>query len=179
MYRIIFFISILFLLVSCSTEKTQVVEIHGYSDNSVVVRGMWVEYPDGSILTSAHVVQDSQIEYRIRDTIYTVWVVDVSHDRALLVERTRSEEWKALLFPEFPMSHTWDIIATKIKRGDKIVSLTGSIVSPSGSVIGYDSLWKTRTLTGVVITDIPLLPWDSGAPIYDMRGNLIDLVHVQ
>ena len=179
MYRIIFFISILFLLVSCTTEKTQVVEIHGYSDNSVVVRGMWVEYPDGSILTSAHVVQDSQIEYRIRDTIYTLWVVDASHDRALLIERSRSDEWSTLVLPEFSLSHTWDIISTEVKRWDRIEVLTGSVLSPSGLVIGYDSRWKTRTLSWVVITDMPLMPWDSGAPIYDMRGKLIDLVHVQ
>jgi len=174
-----FLILALVILSSCTSDRNEAVEIYGYSENRVVVRGMWVEYPDGSVLTSAHVIQDSRIEYRIHDTIYTVWVVDNSHDRALLVEESQSEEWKTLLLPEFSLSHTWDIISTKVKRGDKIISLTGSVLSPSGSVIWYDSRWKTRTLSGVVITDIPLMPWDSWAPLYDMKGNLIDLVHVQ
>ncbi len=35
-----------------------------------------------------------------------------------------------------------------------------------------------RMLSGIVVTGIPAQQGDSGAPIYDKEGDLIDVVHV-
>lgn len=37
---------------------------------------------------------------------------------------------------------------------------------------------KSITLSGIIVTDILLEPGESGAPIYNQKGELVDVVHI-
>ena len=55
----------------------------------------------------------------------------------------------------------------------------GKVLDLSGSIIGYDTTGRVVTLSGIVLTDLEFLPGDSGAPIYTLDKELIDVVHVR
>ena len=57
--------------------------------------------------------------------------------------------------------------------------MTGKVVDPSGSVLGYDMTGRVVTLSGIVLTDLDLQPGDSGAPIFTTEREIVDVVHVR
>jgi hypothetical protein len=66
-----------------------------------------------------------------------------------------------------------------VSRSGSIVRQVGKVVDPSGSIVGYDTTWRVVTLSGIVLTDLDLLPGDSGAPIFTLDRELVDVVHVR
>lgn len=178
MYTIFLFISI-FLLTACTHNLYETVEIVWKNQtNATLVRWMWVRWSDRSILTSAHVVRDDNLRYMIGGEKYMVVKRDISTDRAVLSQNVVSG-WYTENIWQLKSIYVWDPIYTEVNRSNKITRLTGKVKNPSGSVLGYDSLGRTMTLSWIVLTDLVLLPWDSGAPIFDKDRELIDVVHVK
>ena len=86
MFRISLLISMLLVLVSCTTQSYETVEIIAKESQNgqIIVRGMGVKISDGSILTSAHVVRDDRLVYEISGIRYQVSERDEIGDRAVL-----------------------------------------------------------------------------------------------
>ncbi len=179
MYTISLLISMIFFLASCSSSQYTTVEIIWKNqNNATLVRWMWVRWSDRSILTSAHVVRDDALRYIVEGETYMVVKLDTPRDRAILSQRVVSG-WYTENIWQLKSPLVWESIYTEVSRSKKIVTLTGKVLSPSGSVMGYDALGRVTYLTWVVLTDLPLLPWDSGAPIFTSSREVIDVVHVQ
>ena len=179
MFRIFALISILTLLSACAQRYYETVEIvWKESQNSqIVVRGMGVRIWDDQILTSAHVVRDDRLHYEIGWVIYQVSDRDMVGDRAILaIDTNRNIQSK---IPHLQQVQKWDPIYTEVSRSGSIVRIAGKVVDPRGSVTGYDTTGRVVTLSGVVLTDIDLVPGDSGAPIFTHEWELIDVVHVR
>lgn len=139
---------------------------------------MWVKWTDGSIYTSAHIVRDDTLSYIIGWEKYMVVKRDIWSDRAILSQRVVSGWYTEDIWHLWPI-FVWDSIYTEVIRDKKIAKLAGKVVDPSGSVVWYDAMWRTMTLSWIVLTDLALLPWDSGAPIFSSDRELIDVVHVK
>lgn len=92
MTRISLLISMILLLVSCTTQSYETIEIIAKESQNgqIIVRGMGVRLPDGSILTSAHVVRDDRLVYEASDIRYHVSERDIVGDRAILVRSEKS-----------------------------------------------------------------------------------------
>jgi hypothetical protein len=174
------------LLVSCTTQGYETIEIiwKESQSNQIVVRGMWVRVSSDQILTSAHVVRDDRLVYEIWGMFtgypsvrYEVSSRDTAGDRATLsqVQDVKIQTQN----PRLQRVQKWDPIYTEVSRSGSIVRIVGRVVDPSGSILGYDTLWRVVTLSGIVLTDIDLQPGDSGAPIYTTLWDLIDVVHVR
>jgi S1-C subfamily serine protease len=150
-----------------------------------IVRGIGTILPTWAILTSAHVVSDPRLIYTfslddMTQSSVRVSAIDPVSDVALMVTDISLDGdtigWVA--YPFAPTS-TGDTISTTVIRSWALITLTGQVVSPSGQILGYTRDGRTETLSGVVITDLRVIPGDSGAPIYDRRGELVDIVHAR
>jgi hypothetical protein len=181
MIKVFFSLSVCLLLISsCTTGEYETVEIIGKdpTTSEVRIRGMGVRLPGRAILTSDHVVRGG-MRYEVWGMNYDVVESDVGWDRAILsriqdrelriqdVLKSRNQIWK------------WDPIYTEVSRSGSIVRQVGKVVDPSGSIVGYDTTWRVVTLSGIVLTDLDLLPGDSGAPIFTLDRELVDVVHVR
>lgn len=178
MHKILILIS-LFLLTACTHNQYETVEILWKNQtNATLVRWMGVKGSDGSILTSAHVVRDDNLSYMIQGERYRVVKRDIWSDRAVLSQRVVSG-WYTESIWQLKSIYVWDPIYTEVNRSKKITRLNGKVLNPIGSIIWYDNLGRTITLSWIVLTDLELLPWDSGAPLFDRDGDLIDVIHVK
>ena len=63
-------------------------------------------------------------------------------------------------------------------RSGRSISLTGTIQALNPTLSVYDVLGNQSRITPRIETDIPFFPGESGAPIYDIEGKVIDVVHV-
>jgi S1-C subfamily serine protease len=136
-----------------------------------------------TVFTSAHVVRDDRLRYEVWGMRYDVWERDFDVDIAYMKMNNeqwtmnnicnsyRAYVWKAQLT-------VWQSIYIPVIRSGSLVTLTGSITSLTGTILAYDSVGRTQTLTGLILTDISLSPWDSGAPILDGQRRVIDVVHI-
>lgn len=178
MYKILALISI-FLLTACTYNQYETVQILWKNQtNATLVRWMWVRWADGSILTSSHVVRDDNLNYMIGWKKYMVVKRDIPTDRAVLSQYVVSG-WYTDDIWQLKSIYIWDPIYTEVNRSKKITRLTGKVQNPNGSALGYDNLGRTIALSWIILTDLTLLPWDSGAPIYNRDGELVDVVHIQ
>lgn len=176
----IIFILITFLLVACTRTPYETVQIIWKNQtNAIVVKWMWVKWGDRSILTSAHVVRDDTLEYLTEWEIYSVLQRDNLVDRAILIPNNLNRDENYMDSWQMRKTSTGESIFTEVMRSGSLLTLTGIILNPSRSVIGYDNFWRIATLSWIVLTDLELLPWDSGAPIYDAEREVIDVVHVK
>jgi hypothetical protein len=195
MFRRFLYISVSLLLISCTRGDYETVEIIGKdpTTSEIRIRGMGVRLSDGSILTSDHVVRGG-MRYEVWGMRYDVWERDMIGDRALLIRSdigilpllggARGGTGSRIPLLVSPIRgetkiQKWDPIYTEVSRSGSIVKQVGKVVDPSGSVTGYDTTWWVVTLSGIVLTDLDLLPGDSGAPIYTLDRELIDVVHVR
>lgn len=175
----IYIIFILLFVSACSHHQYETVEILWKNQtNATLVRWMWVKWSDGSILTSSHIVRDDNLNYMIWWQKYIVVKRDTITDRAVLSQRVVSGSYMDDIW-QLKSVYVWDPISTEVNRFKKITQLKWKVVNPSGSALGYDNLGRTTTLSWIVLTDLSLIPWDSGAPVYDRDGELVDVVHVQ
>lgn len=178
-------IAISLLLISCSAPPYDgsIVEIVGNRSWISVVRGMWVCISDGRVLTSAHVVSDDRDTYMIWETPYSISERDIMADRAYL-ERDAADGYNPCLHTR---EYIWktdtqnigDIVAIPVMRDSTLIYLTGYIITTTGTILAYDTRWQSRVLSGMVLTDVQLLPGDSWSPILDGQGRVIDIVHVE
>lgn len=187
--KILTYILTLSLLSSCvlhSEVDDGVVQVIGVRGGNEVVRGMWVCIDASTILTSAHVVRDDTINYQLRNARYqsihvnsTIMERDNNSDIAYLraqedvCKRPKKYTWKT------NDTGLWHAISIPVMRSGSMIMLTGTIISLTGTVLAYDTLGRTGLMTWVLMTDILTQPWDSGAPILDNEGRVVDVVHIQ
>ncbi|MBC7503976.1 trypsin-like peptidase domain-containing protein [Candidatus Gracilibacteria bacterium] len=181
MRQIIILISISLLLTACMQSRYETMEIIGKESQTkqVLIRGMGVMLPDGSIFTSAHVVRDDRLIYETDGVIYRVWERDTIGDRAILSQIPDLKSKIRDIVKNTNIIRVGDPIYTEVTRSGSIVRIAGKVVDPSGVVTGYDTTGRVMILSGIVLTDISLLPGDSGSPIFTHLGELIDVVHVR
>jgi S1-C subfamily serine protease len=169
------------------TSRYQVWRIIGSypSLSGSIVRGMGTILPTWQILTSAHIVSDPRLIYTfsvdgMSQSSVRMSTIDPLSDRALMVTDL-SLNWDMIGWVVYPFAptHTGDVITAQVIRSWALITLTGQVVSPSGQIIGYKRDGRTEMISGIVITDLSVIPGDSGAPIYDRRGELIDIVHAR
>lgn len=201
MKKILLYILTLSLLSSCTVGSRTgdgVVGIIWVRDGAQVVRGVWVCIDEQKVLTSAHVVRDDTINYELRIMSHkgvqanyewtppnATWIErDENIDIAYM--RVKSEEWRVKdicrKYKEYIWkSHliVWESVSIPLIRSGSVVNLTGMVTSLTGMILAYDTLGRTQILSGIVMTDISLAPWDSGAPILDKWGRVVDVVHVR
>jgi S1-C subfamily serine protease len=171
----------LILLSSCGQSLSPtdwVVSIRGYRGETEVVRGMWVCIAEDRVLTSAHVVREDRLRYEVWGMRYEVWERDFSTDRAYLKTMTNTCTLPREYIWKIETLTIWEKISIPVIRSGSLITLTGSITSLTGTRLAYDSVGRTQMLSWLILTDISLLPWDSGAPILDGQGRVIDVVHV-
>ncbi len=183
-YLYIFVVS---LLSSCTIQSQitdGVVHITWLHDGIEVVRGMWVCVDQSTILTSAHVVRDDALRYEVWGMRYEVSERDTLTDRAYLTVMSEGlgvknicRDYKEYIWKSDIVS--WESVSIPVVRSGSLVILTGTINSLTGTLLAYDTLGRTQVLSGIIMTDISLVPWDSGAPILDEEGRVVDVVHVQ
>lgn len=180
MFKVAIIIFLFFFLSACS-EGTD------YSDVQIIWKEQWnnslkikwrgVMFDDGSVLTSAHVVSDDRINYTIEGKEYFTIERDVWGDRAILIQSGIQTIYSLNMFPK--KIHTGSIVSTKVIRSWSVSLLTWSVLFPHKSIVGYDSFGRVVELNWLVLTDMDLISWDSGAGIYAENGELIDVVHVK
>ena len=172
-------ISMILLLVSCTSQGYQTVVIvwKESQNRQIMVRGMGVRMSDDQILTSAHVVRDDRLIYEAGWVIYQVSDRDMTGDIATLSQTQVAKNQTQIL--RLSSVQKWDQVFTEVSRSGSIVRMTGKVVDPSGSVLGYDMTGRVVTLSGIVLTDIDLQPGDSGAPIFTTQWEIVDVVHVR
>lgn len=177
MSKVILLILWAFLIVSCSKISDTTVEIVWKNNSTVVVKWMGVILADLTLLTSAHVVRDDQLVYMVWWEEYIVSKRDTIGDRAILSKKNTQSQWNLNIFPK-KVTPGIPVYAEAIRSGS-LMTLTGIVTNPSWSIVAYDSLWRIMTLSGIVLTDIVFSPGDSGAGIYTIEWELIDVVHVK
>jgi len=163
-----------------------VVVIRWIHDGNKVSRGMWVCIGRDYILTSAHVVRDDSMRYEVWGMRYEVSERDFDTDIAY-IKIVDTEPWAIKnichhhrqYIWKHPEVFIWQSITISVMREGILTSLTGTVTSLTGTILAYDTLGRTQPLSDIIMTDISLLPWDSGAPILDMQGRVLDVVHVE
>jgi hypothetical protein len=137
---------------------------------------MWVLHND-MLITGAHVVRNQQLKYFAWDYEYDLQHIDYSKDRAILTQKKpiQSDE----LYKVFTWASYGEVVYAQVMRNNKITTLTGMVLDASGSVLGYNQLWRIMSLQWIILTNIQFVPGDSGAPIFNLSWELVDLVHIQ
>ncbi|MBX9808975.1 serine protease [Candidatus Gracilibacteria bacterium] len=171
-------ITIIFILTACGKPDFIPVEIVG-KDNvyQVITRGMGILHND-ILITGAHVVRNQQLQYFVGEQKYILQNIDYIKDRAFLSKTNDGFDTKKL-YSFGVKGGLGDSVFAQVTRNNIIVTLTGKIIDASGSVLGYDGQGRITPIQGIILTDIQFISGDSGAPIFNVSGELIDLVHVQ
>ena len=127
----------------------------------------------GVYLTSNHGVSDGKKIYKVANKIVQVLDRDISKDWAVLAESPKQFS--------LDFSQAWignEVYALVFREGN-IVRLNGKVLDPSAQIAGYNSSGMITLIHNVVMTDIPFELGDSGAPIFNQQGDIVDIVHVQ
>ncbi len=155
-----------------------------WMDSSGMIKIRWSGYfytPD-SVVTSAHVVPDDRIMYQgiSGDNIFSLTLVsrDISRDVAILSSSKKIGKSSGELFQRGTLEKNSPIFAL-VYRSGAVTRLDGKIRELDASILAYDQNGKSLTLTGILMTDIEFFPWESGSPLFDTEGSLIDVVHVR
>jgi hypothetical protein len=106
--------------------------------------------------------------FTISDTDYTKAMSDTVITR-ILHDMDTSRIWLKI----------WDPVFTYVFRSGSVVRLDGKVLEPNGRTLGYTKRGQIMILSWVVLTDIRVVPGDSGAPVFTSDTNeFIDVVHV-
>lgn len=189
-----FLLSVFLCLAACDRElgyHDGVVRILGSKEDFNIVQWMGVCVYSGVILTSAHIVRDDTINYQLRMNHHE-WVStdalvierDNETDIAYLTMKSR-ESWQNIPC-QSPKKYIWKIgltpwdrIYIPVIRSGSMTTLSGSVTAITGTLLAYDTSGRIQQIHDMVMTDIDLQPWDSGSPILDTEGRVIDVVHVR
>lgn len=187
MKRLIVVISCFLIIGACSHLQYQMVEIVWKESQSSAVRVQWmgIRLVSWDIVTSAHIVRDDSLVYQIGNIPYSIRMRDAIGDRAVLSKNytwwiiTDGAHITSLFWANRENIQKWDPVYTEVTRSGRIVQISGKILDLNASILGYDTLGRLTTLSGIVLTDMILSPWDSGAGIFTLSGELVDVVHVK
>lgn len=166
---------LIFSLTSSSSGSfsARVLSLDMIRDGQVVSISTAYEFAPGMFLTSAHSVRDQSAKYRIDGRYIVNMLTDGTHDRAV-VSYTDSE----LYFPKLTLPEKSETIYASLLRDGKNVILTGSVLEVTGSMMGYTEKGIFIPIHDVLLTNIQTQRGDSGAPLLDGAGNLLDVVHI-
>ena len=164
---------------------TGIVDIYttlGYQDGQAAGTGMIVD-PSGEVLTNNHVIRGATV-FKVVDVTtkktYTATVVgySVSQDVGVL----RLENASKLATISVGNSSTLKVgqkvsaLGNALGQGTKSAA-TGSIVRLNQSLTAYDSEGgSSESLTGMIETDAPVQPGDSGGPLFNASWKAIGMV---
>ncbi len=139
--------------------------------------------PTGEVLTNSHVIEGtSSISVQINGTgrVYKATVVgtDSTHDIALL----RLENASGLATAETADSSTLDIgdavtaIGNALGQAGPPTMATGVVTALNQSITAGDrSSGGAEALRGLIQTDVPLQPGDSGGPLLNDRSQVVGI----
>ena len=172
---------------SCSQriDDTNIVKIYRKIDTQSELSWVWVRVEDWVYLSSAHVVRNNRYSYLIQSwaSLFPVRIVaqDNEWDRVLLT--TTNNPWTPQrtideFLTEKSNIKNGDKVYTYLTRSGSLSRIDGTIIEVNAKTLGYTQLWQTYMLSWIVLTDLEVLPGESGAPIFSSRGGLIDVVHV-
>lgn len=145
--------------------------------------GTLVQIDSETYLTTTHSVRDDRYQYvRYDETgIIPLSVIDRDHLSDIAILRSRdtlpSPSWEvsARYFTTVDRVLT-PVSIVRVVSGERIISRAEliknnyiSIVDPQIRIVNY---------SGNILSGVLLRPGESGSPVYDLSGNLIDLVHV-
>jgi S1-C subfamily serine protease len=138
---------------------------------------------DTVIITSAHVVPDDR---RIYETTYLGEELPLSvkarlpaRDIALLTLKWQDFQWDIQDILSVSEVKIGDTVSIPVSRSGSLVRLTGVVREVAAQVLAYDQHGEVKIFSGIILPDTPFLPWDSGAPVFNRWGKLIDVVHVR
>ena len=188
MKRIIGIICIsVFLLSACAErvvreEDSRVVEIFSLRDDQRAKIGMWILIDESTLLTSAHVVRDDRYGYSLGEgkNTHSFRVIerDTLSDSALLSSEESKKKYRIEALYNRTNLYSGSLVHAIVSRSGSLVRLDGKIREINAKTIGYTEQWQIYTLSWIVLTDLWVESWDSGAPIFSESWVLIDLVHV-
>lgn len=162
------------LLSSCANTTEYLVQIEGQINNTVFTRGTGWKMRDDTVLTAAHVVPDDRGIYTVNNDVWYLVYRDFGRDIALLSVHTGTivTEWNMYT------SHVGDTVKIPVWREGSVTWLTGSIIATGAYHVAYADNGAIRHIGPVVHTDMRTEVGDSGAPIFDVQGNIVDVVHI-
>ncbi len=92
----------------------------------------------------------------------------------ILLEKSSQEEIPPI--KQTSGSDTNTPIYALVFRSGSWMRIDGKILSENASYIGYDVTLSGRVFTWALETDIVLLPWESGTPLWTSRGELLGVM---
>lgn len=183
-----FFIICVVIISGCSNHdnfRDSIVQIQWIHNGIEVVRGMGVCVDNSIILTSAHVVRDDRFLYEVMGTRYQVIERDIVRDTAYM-KQLYPEHWNTNKSCTSQIKYIWkqksqvnDSVYVPLMRSGSIVLAEGRVVSLTWNILWYDNLGHVQFMTEMLVTDILFEPGDSGAPMLDAEGQVVDVVHVR
>ena len=187
MKRLIVVIFCFLIIGACSRLQYQTVEIVWKESQSSAVRVQWmgIRLVSWDIVTSAHIVRDDSFVYQIDNIPYRIRMRDTIGDRAVLSKNytwwiiTDGTHIISLFWTNRENIQKWDPVYTEIIRSGSREKIDGKILDVNASLVGYDTLGRITILSGIILTDMALNPWDSGAGIFTLSWELVDVVHVK
>lgn len=196
MKRIICFCFLLLsLLTGCSSNKDPIyhdtIEIYsGWEPSHKLWGGVFIA-PD-IVSTSAHILRDDRNGYSMRGWTYditplSILLRDDASDTAFLeigdASLHTTLDWINTLRAQIA-THRARIgvgsgVMVRVRNGTHILVKTGTVLNTSGTLLALWNLSQLEKIHGILLTDINFESGESGSPIFDMEGNLVDVVHVK
>ncbi len=179
-----FSLGVVLLLSSCIHENTSLESQPEDRILNISLRdgysiGKWVYTDSDTILTVGHVVSKNQ-KYRIskewgksvNERIIKDIIVSTGSDIArILLEKFPQENISPIQYSS--VSDIDTLIYALVFRSGSWIRIDGKLLSKDTSYIGYDTILSGKVFTGALETDIVLLPWESGTPIWTLLGELL------
>lgn len=180
-FIIVSLVSLSTLLFSCSKQWIDKRVVSLYAKDTVgtqIIRGSG--YMSGDIIfTSAHVVPDDRWTYFASGeaSSYRVYARDIDTDRAILNPQHIPVKYNSSSFLLGGNLKTWTPVYALVLRSGWTKRIEGKIIWKK-DILWYTKEGKTVPIKWVFLTDMEFLPWESWSPVFDIDGNLIDVVHV-
>lgn len=127
---------------------------------------------EGVYLSAYHSVKNAQ---RVEISWKHIFInsYDMGRDIVLLTDTQKNP----LQFPNFWEKRVGDFVKAYVLRSWSVSMITGNILSGSIS-LGIDLNSQIQSFTPNIISTLPTLMWDSGAPVFTYDSTLLDVVHI-
>lgn len=189
---VLFFISCLTTSCSISNSYTPKNAIELYSGwNPMTKLWGWIIVGPKIVYTSAHLLKNDAQGYLMIQSGAKVplklLLRDRSTDEAFLAISELSEKEIGAFFMDFREDindrrqevQVGSTIMAELVFSWKALMKTWTVLDTAWDILTLDSKWSVASLTGVILTDIDFKKGDSGSPIFNIDGELIDVVHIK
>lgn len=134
------------------------------------------------VLTSYHSVANDNEHIFIDWKKYFKIYFDNWTDIALLSENKNSDGAKnfSKILEKYFTENTsvWDTATVYVWRDGKLINMTGTIIEKNTEKTGMHTNGKLEKIFIKNMTNIVVVPGDSGTPIFDKNNKIIDIVHI-